>query len=206
MENDPLPPGEPELAHSNTTGDKVRAGLTGTAILAWSHVGYLLEIAAGKFVEHEGTNAWITASAVGALATAETLGMSYLAEKGIGDFTAGKSDNKAVRWFQESSVFSLSLSLWNGAPSGVALDRIYDRPVSVPRRLAHSLPYGVAVGLWTTPIKPAEWITGTVAEMPEFVAHEAAHHPAPAAGIGIVVLTAAGVKVRHWWHARHARS
>jgi hypothetical protein len=181
--------------------EKVMAAATLGSMYAWGHVGYAVEIASGKALEHAGVNPWLAAGAVAVATTAETLGMSYAATKGIGDFEV-TPQNQVTRTLAKSAVLSPVQSLWSGAPAGVMTDKMFGREVTLKRRLLHSVPYGTAVGFWVAPTAPTEFVTGTVEHVVREGMHEASTHPAASSAlVGAAVLVAAGMK----FQARSAR-
>ena len=161
VENSPSSP--PEIEVSAQTEDKSRHRDVGRTVItaamvgAWSNIDYVALIAAGEVIQRNGVPDLLAASTIAGITAVQTMGISYAASRGMGDFNY-RPKSKAGKKFSE---FSPLASLWRGAGTGVMIDQATGRDVTFKRRLVHSLPYGVAVGAWVA------------SPVPEIVANEA---------------------------------
>jgi len=167
--------------------DVARAGITAALVEAYSWVDAVGMIALGKALEqHWGMDSNIAATVTFGATAVQTLGLSYAATAGFGDFSYTPK-HKAAKWLAENAP--PVISLWNGAPTGAIIDKGLGREVTFRRRLVHTLPYSAAVGyLWVGANPVGETVTGTVERLP----HTIAHHPEPSAFVaGALCLGAA---------------
>ena len=173
---------ENETDISPSTTQTIARGGSAVAVTSAASYDFLPLIALGEKLKDSGLNGWLAAGIIATATAVETTAVSYVATATLGSVSYEPKTRVGKAMMRGTPL----VSLWRGAPTGVTLDALRsDEPISLRRRLAHGIPYGLAIGFWVSPNPLSENAIGGVKSGLKYAYDTVINHPEMSAGAAI---------------------